>query len=212
MKTHRAPAVARRRALLAAVLPVALLPACVNFGGDSPAYLSYQLQDLGRATPVDGASIDRTLLVAWSSGSAFYDTTSMAYSRRPGALAYYQFASWSDPPAERLGRLLARRLAQARAFRDVATRTASVNGDWLLEVQLDEMLHDDSSPPGVARIGGALRLVDRAARRTIAARRFVHDEPLAVESAAGAAKAFDRAATRLLDEAVAWVLVQATGA
>lgn len=184
---------------------------CVSFGSEAPAQLSYQLHDLGESTPLRAAPLDRVVLVAWSAASLFYDSTSIAYSRSPGALAYYRLASWSERPAEQIGRLFERRLAGTGVFRDVATLSDMVQGDWLVELRLGEMLHDDTTPPGVARLAVLARIVDRPARRTVDTRRFLQQEPLRTESAAGAATAFDAAVTRLIDEAVGWVVERALG-
>ncbi|MCO5100753.1 MAG: PqiC family protein [Burkholderiaceae bacterium] len=202
--------VRRRRALLAVCLAPVAAAGCVNIGKEAPVRLSYVLHDLGTARPVQGAPLDLVVLVAWSSASAFYDTTSIAYSRAPGALAYYQLSRWSERPAEQIGRLFARRLAGAGVFRDVATMSAAVRGDWLVELQLDEMLHDDATPPGVARVSVSARLVDRSRRRALDSRRFHEEEPLQAESAAAAVKAFDVALTRLLDASVGWLIDAAT--
>ncbi|MDT3679470.1 MAG: ABC-type transport auxiliary lipoprotein family protein [Burkholderiaceae bacterium] len=195
----------KRRRVLFAIF-AAPLAGCVNIGRDAPVHVSYELHDLGRSQPVSRAPLDRVVLVGWSAANSFYDSTSIVYSRTPGALAYYQLASWSEQPAEQLGRLFARRLAGVGLFRDVATLSGPVRGDWLVELELDRMLHDDANPPGVARVSVFARIVDRASRRTVDSRRFDEEEPLGTESAAGAVKAFDAAVTRLLDASVAWVV------
>jgi len=201
----------RRRALLAACVVPMVAAGCVSIGRELPVHVSYELHDLGAAKPLQRVPLDRVVLVGWSAASAFYDSTSIVYSRAPGALAYYQLASWSERPAEQLGRLFVRRLAGVGLFRDVATMSAAVHGDWLVELQLDEMLHDDAVPPGVARVSVFARIVDRARNRTLDTRRFREEEPLQEESAAGAVKAFDAAVTRLLDASVRWVVEQALG-
>ncbi|HEY0879274.1 MAG TPA: ABC-type transport auxiliary lipoprotein family protein [Zeimonas sp.] len=183
----------------------------MSIGGRAPAHVSFQLHDPGESKPLARAPLERVVLVSWSAASAFYDTTSIVYSRSPGALAYYQLASWSERPAEQIGRLFARRLAGTGVFRDVAAMAATVHADWLVDLQLEEMLHDDATPPGVARISVFARIVDRAARRTIDTRRFREQEPLETESAAGAAQAFEAALGRLLDESVRWVVDLALG-
>ena len=124
-------------------------------------------------------------------------------------VAHYQFASWTERPAGRIARLLVRRLAARDAFADVALSTAPVRGDWLLELQLEQMFHDDVSPPGVARIELSADLVDWSARRAVDRRRFAQQEPLVGETSAQAVAAFNRALARLLDELEAWVLAQA---
>ncbi len=197
----------RRRALLAAcAAPLVFASGCVSIGNETPAHISYELRDLGDTEPLQSAPLDRVALVSWSAASAFYDTTSIVYSRSPGALAYYQLASWTERPAEQAGRLFARRLTETGVFRDVAPLSGAVRGSWLVELQLDEMLHDNAVPPGVARISMRMRIVDRPARRTIGTRIFHEEEPLTTESAEGAAQAFEFAVARLLDASVAWVV------
>lgn len=203
----------RRRALLAAwVGPLVFASGCVSIGNETPAHVSYELRDLGDPQPLQRAPLDRVALVSWSAASAFYDTASIVYSRSPGALSYYQLASWTERPAEQVGRLFARRLAGTGAFRDVAPLSGAVRGSWLIELQLDEMLHDDAVPPGVARISMRVRIVDRRARRTIGTRIFREEQPLETESAEGAARAFEVAVKRLLDASVGWVVEEALAA
>jgi ABC-type uncharacterized transport system auxiliary subunit len=211
---------ALRRQLVVALgaAPLAsVLPGCVGLG-EAPAHVYYELDDIAAASrPAQaagdrtgaGAARARTLLVAGNAASAFYDSTGLAYSRSAGARAHYQLASWTERPAGRIARLLERRLAASGAFADVASATAAVRGDWLLELQLEQLYHDDSTPPGVARIELTAELTDWVARRTIGRRRFAKAEPLASESAAQAVAAFERALGRLLDDAQRWVLAQA---
>lgn len=201
----------RRRLLgvLGALPAASVLGGCIGLG-EAPAHVFYELEDHGPARPVAAAARSpRTLLVSGVAASAFDDGTGIAYSRAPGARAYYQLASWTERPAGRIARLLVRRLADSGAFEDVASASAAVRGDWLLELQLEQLLHDDLSPPGVARIELVAELVDRAERRAIGRRRFVQQEPLAGETSAQAVAAFNRALTRLLDEVRDWVLGQA---
>jgi ABC-type uncharacterized transport system auxiliary subunit len=204
----------RRRLIgaLGATPVAAALPGCIGLR-EAPAHVHYQLDDRAVAQRAAGGTRNpRTLLVAGVAASAFDDGTGIAFSRAPGARAHYQFASWSERPAGRIARLLVNRLAASEAFGDVASATAAVRGDWLLELQLEQMFHDDVSPPGVARIEVSAELLDWAGRRAIGRRRFVQQEPLAGESAVQAVAAFNLALARLLDEVQAWVLAQAARA
>lgn len=209
----RVDPITRRRSLSLLTLAPALVFAYGAISGctivpKAPSHVHYELGDLGESKPVAGAPIDRTLLIAWSA-STFHDGTGLVYSPSPQARSFYQFASWSERPAERIAQLLQRRLAQTRAFRDVASTTASVTGEWLLDLRLEQMYHDNTRPPGTVRVEVFARLVDRKTARTIADRRFLLDEPVEVESASYAVQAFERAVTRWLDESVAWVLASA---
>lgn len=208
----------RRRLLgMFAATPIASgLSGCIG-PGQAPAHLRYELDDPAPQAPPAGvegahaaaAARAHTLLVEGIAANAFLDSTAIAYSRSPGARASYQFASWTERPAVRIARLLERRLAATDVFADVASATAPVRGDWLLELRLEQFYHDDQAPPGRVRIELVAGLVDRAARRTIARRRFAQGEPLADESAAQAVAAFGRALSRLLDEIQRWVLREA---
>lgn len=207
------PPAARRRLLaaLGAAPLAAMLAGCAGLR-ETRAHVYYELEDPGRAPAVAArasARDGRTLLVAGSAAGAFVDGTGLAYSRAPGARAYYQLASWSERPAERIARLLERRLAASGAFADVASAGAPLLPDWLLELQLEQFFHDDVSPPGDARIELAAELIDWRARRAIARHRFTQSEPLAAESAAQAVAAFNRALARLLDELQAWTIALA---
>ena len=86
---------------------------------------------------------------------------------------------------------------------------AAVRGDWLLELQLERLVHDATSAPGIARIEASVELVDWVARRAIGRRHFAQQEPLAAASSAQAVAALNRALARLLDEIQAWVLARA---
>ncbi|MCL4184225.1 MAG: membrane integrity-associated transporter subunit PqiC [Burkholderiaceae bacterium] len=204
---------ARRRLLgaLGAGPLAATLTGCIGLP-EVPAHVHYELEDAGRiaAAPARVPARDaRTLRISGAAASAFLDGTGLAYSRAPGARAYYRLASWSERPAVRIARLLERRLASAGAFGDVASAGTPVRTDWLLELQLEQFFHDDVSPPGSARIELAAELIDWTARRVTGRRRFAHSEPLAGESAAQAVAAFNRALARLLDELQAWTIALA---
>lgn len=206
---------AARRRLLGALGagPIAALAGCIGLP-EAPAHVYYELEDAGPVAAPAAASRTpardaHTLRVSGAAASAFLDGTGLAYSRAPGARAYYQLASWSERPAVRIARLLERRLASTGAFGHVASAGAPVRADWLLELRLEQFFHDDVSPPGMARIELAAELIDWRARRAIGQRRFAHSEPLADESAAQAAAAFNRALARLLDELQGWAIALA---
>ncbi len=211
----------RRAWLLVCTLAVAAVTGtgCVNLAGDAPQ-VWYELRDLAPA-PATGSSPalrsaatgaaapagtdDCVLLIAASAVDSFHASTAIAYRRQPGRLALYQYAQWSEPPAARIGRLLGERLRASGAWVDVASASGLVRGRWLLELELETLVHDDVTPPGFVRLDLALRLIDRSRGRTVALRRFDGQEALLQESAASAVDAFSRALTRVLDDAAAWL-------
>lgn len=190
----------------AAVIPVlALMAGCMSLP-DVPARDYYVLEDLatpGAAKP--GLETGRVLLVHPAAASSFYDTQSLAYSRAPGQRAYYQFAAWTERPGRRLSELLARRLEARDGFRSVASSTAGIRGEIVLNMRLEEFYHDAGAKPPSARVEVTAELVEIAGHTVIARRRFAHSAPVESESAQAAVAALNRATTALLDELTAWI-------
>jgi cholesterol transport system auxiliary component len=189
-------------------LALALL---VQLGGcmsipDVPPRDFYVLEDLAKpGTEKSGGEASRVLLVHPASASPFYDTQSLAFSRAPGQRGYYQFAGWTERPARRLTELLTVRIEARGGFRSVASSTAGVRGEILLNLRLEEFYHDAGANPGSARIEVSAELIDIAGRTVLARRRFAQSAPVAEESARAAVAALNRATSALLDELSAWI-------
>ena len=157
------------------------------------------------ATADPGARIGATLLVEGAAQGSLYESTALVFSRAPGAHAYYQFASWTEPPARRIAQLTVQRLAARERFDAVARIDAGIRGDLLLRVTVEEMLHELGAQGGRVRIGVTAELIDWPRRALIARRGFAANEPVGGDDAAAAVAAFDRGATRLLDGLAPWV-------
>jgi cholesterol transport system auxiliary component len=194
----------RRRAALAALGSVAALPACTLLGADRPSPTFFVLRDPGTATAAE-RPLPRTLLVAPSATSPFYDSQSIVFSRAPGTRAYYQFAAWTERPGKRLDTLLMARFERRNAFAAVASSTAGVRGDLLLAATLEELYHDDQRAPGNARIVLSAELTDRNDRRLVGRRSFTAEVAVREDNAEGAVRAFETGVARILDELVTWV-------
>ncbi len=188
----------------AALLALAGLSGCTVFGGDRPAPTYFVLRDAADVTPAAQRSA-RTLLVAPTATSPFYDTQSIVFSRMPGTRAYYQFAAWTERPGKRFDALLLSRLERRGAFASVASITAGVRGELLLACMLSELYHDDDPAPGHVRMEVAAELTDRNERRLLGRRAFAQESPVGADNAEAAVRAFETAVARLLDELVAWV-------
>ena len=199
-----------RRALLRAMpmAALALAAGCVSIsGGDSPALVQYVLDDrgIGAALPAGLPRIERGLLVAPVQASGFDESAMLAYGRDPGSRAHYQFAGWTDRPARRIGWLVERRLAARGRFASVAQSTAGVRGELMLNLTLEHLYHDVSTPPGRARIALVAELVQWRTRSLIARRSFEQSAPTERETAEAAFDATGRALAMLLDDLSTWV-------
>jgi ABC-type uncharacterized transport system auxiliary subunit len=192
--------IARGALLACAALALA---GCIATGTVAPRQF-YLLEDAAAKAPAPSAPIDRSLLVNGLASDAFYENRSLVYSRNPGQRAYYQFASWTDQPARRVALLTERRLEQRGSFRSVALIDSGASGDLLLTVIVDEMLHDDATPPGSGRVVVTGELLQRQGRRIIDRRKFVAAVPVREESAAGAVAAINAAASNVIDALVLW--------
>ncbi|HVO07245.1 MAG TPA: ABC-type transport auxiliary lipoprotein family protein [Burkholderiaceae bacterium] len=135
---------------------------------------------------------------------AFYRTRELAYSKAAGTRGYYQYNSWTEPPAVAVGSALMARLAGSGAFRAVAPTSSGVNGTILLRVQLDDLYHDATTSPGVARVVLTAQLSDPLRRTLIATRTFAATAPATSYDADGAVAGLRQALDLALDDLVTW--------
>lgn len=205
----------KRRAAIrfgAAAAAVLLAAGCTSLlSGGGPPPTSFVWRDTGRSAPA-ARTAPVALLLAPTQTASFADTQRIVFSRTPGTRAYYQLAQWTERPGPRFDVLLLERLAQRQAFAQVAPMASGTRGDVLLAVTILEIYHDDSSPPGVARLEVTAELTDRGARALLARRAFAREAQVTAESAAAAVAGFDAAVTGLLDDLLPWAEAEAARA
>ncbi len=170
-----------------ALFAAALVAGCIS-SGPREAERYFNLD----AAP--GAPAKSPAVVAPTSAASFYDTQDMVYSRAPGTRAYYQFNRWTERPQRAIhAQLVSRLQPQGKA------------SGLVLSTHLDEIYHDASAPPGMARIALTAQLVDSASREVLARRTFSRSAPAESYDAPGAVQGFRQALGALLDDVVAWV-------
>ena len=152
------------------------LTGCAPFGDTKQAQRYYVLE------PRTEKSAGLPVRLGAVTASGFYDTEAIAYSRSPGTRGYYQLNSWTEPPARRIGELLARQ---------------SGGKGPVLNLHLLEMYHDATSSPGTVRVLLAAELPDK---RKV----FSGTAAAASFDAQGAVKGFNEALGKMLDEIDAW--------
>lgn len=181
------------------------LCACLSLGESGPAQQFYVLQDT-RVTAVNTAPLTgaKTLLISTSAGSPFYDSVRLAYSQQPPARAYYQFANWTTRPAVRLGQLMMQRL-NVNGKLNAAGMSGDLQGDWLLDLRVDEFYHDVSVKPGQVRLVVQADLINRRSQQLQASRTFHLHAEAPTHDAAGAVAGFAAATTLWLDQVSTWV-------
>lgn len=178
----------------------------VGLGGDVPSQVQYLLADRG-AAPVQRRPepLVAALLIQPVSADASADTAPIAYSRRPGEFAYYQFAAWTERPVRQVPRLLQQRLEARGVAGAVGLVGDPITADWLLSVAVDSIHHDVSAAPGQARIALTIELFDRRNRSRVARRQFEAAVPTTKEDAPAAAAAMASALGQVFDALVPWL-------
>ncbi|HET8746073.1 MAG TPA: ABC-type transport auxiliary lipoprotein family protein [Ramlibacter sp.] len=149
-----------------------------------------------------------TLLVLTPQARPAYDTPRMAYSLRPHHIAYYSRNEWAESPPQMLQPLLVRALAASGRFEAVLVPPLSGAYTQSLQVEVLELLQDFDRQPPVLRLVLHAQVTDLA-RRTVAARQFEVERPMAEASPAGGVRAANEAMAQVLRELAAFVLEQA---
>ena len=180
------------------------LAGCLSLGSQEPQ--RYYVLDVpaAKAAPARTARA-ATLLVTPTTASTFYDFQDIAFSRAPGARAYYQYHSWTERPGRRVTELLVARLERDGSFKAVAAVISGVRGDYILNTHLTEFYHDAAAAPGSARVVLTAELVDPVRRVLLARRIFEQSAPAPSYDAPGAARAFDQAVSAVLGDVSAWI-------
>jgi len=196
--------VIRMRWLLLACIG-ASLAGCfsIGLGGEGTALAQYRLEDLSPKVQPRATPIDRRLLLATLPSESIGDTYSMAFTKAAQQRQYYQFASWTDRPSARVVHLLAERIEARGIFDSVGRLGSGVGGGLILNVGVNEVIHDVSN--GTAKIEVTAELIERRGRNLVERKRFSASAPVAQENAPGAVAALSRALTTVLDEMVPWL-------
>ena len=181
-----------------------LLAACVGSGGEPRRF--FVLADETRPVPTATVGARGSIAVASTTAATFYDTTDIAYSSTLGTRAYYRAASWTEAPADTLGRLLLASLAADGAFESVTAATSGVRADLLLTTVLLDLHHEAVKAPGNVRVEIAAELIDLRHHALIARKTFVAEAPAATFDAAGAVAGLRIATASALRDIGAWVV------
>jgi ABC-type uncharacterized transport system auxiliary subunit len=189
-----------------ALAAACLLAGCISVGigtSESNVHAQYRLDDIAQLPSRADKRSPRTLVITPMPSVGVGDLFSMAYSRAPQQRSLYQYASWADRPSNRVVQLLVRRIDARGLFASVTELGHGVSGDLMLNITVDELVHD--TVLARARVQLTAELVDRADRSLLARRRFEADAPVDSADAPGAVDALSHALTSVLDELMPWL-------
>lgn len=202
-----------RRLALIALTAVAggllTLSGCISvgIGNDAGVQPLLVLHDPGQDTSMPSPAAPRvsSLLIQALPAEAVGETASIAYSRRPHELAFYQLATWNERPVRRIPQLLRQRLESRGVAGAVGLIGEPLQSPWLLTIGIDELVHDVATPPGTARVGLTLALYDRRNGQRLGSRRFDATAPVSAADSAQAVAAMSTALGQCFDEIVPWL-------
>jgi cholesterol transport system auxiliary component len=198
------PSLRGQRIVLVACIAVSVAGCfSIDLGGEGTALAQYRLADLSPKVQPRATPIDRRLLLSTLPSESIGDTYSMAYTRAAQQRQFYQFASWTDRPSERVVALLTERIEARQIFESVARLGSGVGGGLILNVGVNEVVHDVAT--GTARIEVTAELIERRGRNLLERKRFTASAPVTQENAPAAVAGLSQALTKILDELVPWL-------
>lgn len=153
-----------------------------------------------------GQSGDRGVLVVnLPQAEAGFDTSQMAYLRRPHEVNYYATNRWADAPARMLVPLLVRSLENTGLWRAVVPMPTTVSGDYRLDSSGLVLQQEFLQPPSRVRVFLRAQLVEMNGQRVTGSRSFEALEPAASEDAYGGVLAANRAVAKVLQAMEGWI-------
>jgi cholesterol transport system auxiliary component len=193
------------------LLPLALLLA---FGAACGPLLAPQagsgdvqflIADSG-STPrrIDDEALPQGLLVRTMEASNFISSRKIIFSETPLTRGSYKYASWVEPPTDRLSLLLLERLQRAQIFSSVSRLATSAVGDLQLYTELTDFRHDIEESPGMVHVRLRAELVDLHSRAVLCDALFEKHLLAKSYDASGAVSSLVIAANELLDAVVGW--------
>ena len=178
-------------------LAALLVAACANplAPSDAPPARTFVLEARPPAAR-DPAARGPALAVSEPRARAGFDTTQMAYLRRPYELEYFSRNRWADEPTHMLAPLITQAMERAGCWRSVAQ--AQNGAELRLDTELVRLVQDFTVSPSRLRLTLRATLSETASGRVLATREFDETENAPSEDPYGGVIAANRALERLL--------------
>lgn len=145
------------------------------------------------------ARANATLVVNLPRATAGFDTTRIAYARRPLQIEYFAQSEWVDTPSNMLAPMMVRAIERTGAFHAVLGAPTSAAGNLRLESELVRLQQDFSDTPSRVRLTLRAALVDVATRRVVASREFDASAPASTDDSYGGVAAAQQAAGQVMN-------------
>jgi cholesterol transport system auxiliary component len=166
---------AARAALVAALLP-ALLGGCAQSllpePAASPALFALSGESEASAATAGPVANARTLIVDLPRAAPGFESSQIAYVRRPYEIEYFAHNQWVDTPSNMLAPKMVRAIEGTGAFHAVLGTPTSAVGQFRLETEIVRLQQDFSTTPSHVRLTLRAALIDTATRKVVASREF----------------------------------------
>jgi cholesterol transport system auxiliary component len=165
-----------------------------------PATHTYVLQWQGDDVAAVADPSGPSLLVSPVLAAPGFDSSDMAYMRRPHEVEYFAHHRWADSPARMLDPLLVQAAAQSGLFRSVAEAGAATRADLRLESRLLHLQQVCRLNPSELQLALRVSLVDVTSGRVLGTRVLRATEPITERSPYAGVESANRAVSVLLSE------------
>lgn len=190
----------------ACMLLVLTIAGCLPTRTESPPTHAFRLTLDPERTEARPADINGPiLLVSMPLAEPGYETTKMVYLKRPYELEQYAVNQWVDAPARMFASLVGERLSRTGWWRAVVPPSASIRGDFRLDMYGFALQQEFLQDPSRVRISVRAQLIDVRDARIVGTRVFETVENAPSEDAYGGVVAANQAVAALLDDMAAWL-------
>jgi cholesterol transport system auxiliary component len=165
-----------------------------------PATHTYVLQWQGDDVAAVADPSGPSLLVSPVLAAPGFDSSDMAYMRRPHEVEYFAHHRWADSPARMLDPLLVQAAAQSGLFRSVAEAGAATRADLRLESRLLHLQQVCRLNPSELQLALRVSLIDVTSGRVLGTRVLRATEPITERSPYAGVESANRAVSVLLSE------------
>ncbi|MBO9648782.1 MAG: membrane integrity-associated transporter subunit PqiC [Variovorax sp.] len=196
-----------RRAALAALV-AALLPGLLGGCARSllpepvaaPALFTLSGDIDAPAATMAPTATARTLIVNLPRAAPGFDTSQIAYVRRPYEIEYFAHNQWVDTPSNMLAPKMARAIERTGAFHAVLGNSTLAMGQFRLETEIVRLQQDFSTTPSQVRLTLHAMLIDTATRKVVASREFDARIDAPTDDPYGGVAAAQKAASQVVAE------------
>src|SRR5262249_45153470 len=121
-----------------------------------------------------------------------YREDRIVYGTKHEEMGLYQYARWTEPPADMLHQIIVRQLRGSGRYKEIYSMRSSARGEYILRGHLYDLKEVDTESGLAARLTFEADLVDAKTRTTFGPHPYPHDEPVASKDVPSVVDALNR--------------------